>query len=154
MYICQFIYRVKQTTTLLWRQLYTYMTLRRSSVWNADRLQYGRKFNSLWVNSSPSLHSRWNSAHGIRHYETTIIESAHKTVNVKRKTAFSDLGQELLLNEVNLREKRMFGKCKGSGRGKKEREEEMEEVARALNKYDSLLFFFKIRFSIIISHKM
>lgn len=54
--------------------------------------------------------------------EATIIESAHKMVNV-RKSAWSDLEQNILLKEVKLREKRFFGKFKGSGREKKEREE-------------------------------
>ena len=45
-------------------------------------------------------------------YETPIIEVAHKTTIVKR----------ILLKEVNLREKRLFGKFKGSGRWKKKRE--------------------------------
>lgn len=74
-------------------------------------------------------------------YETTIIEGAHKTANVKRKPAWSDLEQEILLKEVTLREKRLFGKFKGSGRDKKGRGEELEEVVRAINECDSLLFY-------------
>ena len=53
-----------------------------------------------------------------------IIEDAHKTANVKRKPTWSDLEQEVLLKEVNLQEKRSFGKFKSSGRGNKERGEE------------------------------
>lgn len=68
-------------------------------------------------------------------YETPIIEGEHKTDNVKRKPAWSDLDQEILLKEVKLREKRLFWKFKGSGRGKKEGREEWEEVARAINEY-------------------
>ena len=52
-------------------------------------------------------------------YETPIIEGAHKRDNVKRKPAWSDLYHEILLKEVKLREKRLFWKFKGSGRGKK-----------------------------------
>lgn len=45
-------------------------------------------------------------------YETPIIECALKTVNVERKPAWSDFGQDTLLNEVSLRKKRLFGKFK------------------------------------------
>ena len=45
-------------------------------------------------------------------YETAIIESSHKTLHVKRKSALSDVEKEILLKEVHLREKRLFGKSK------------------------------------------
>ena len=44
-------------------------------------------------------------------------------VNV-RKPAWGDLEQNILLKEVKLREKRFFGKFKGSGKEQKEIEEE------------------------------
>lgn len=72
--------------------------------------------------------------------ETAIIESSHKTLHVKRKSALSDVEKEILLKEVHLREKRLFGKFKGSGRWKKERAEKWEE---GYKEYESLLFFSK-----------
>ena len=41
-----------------------------------------------------------------------------------RKPAWGDLEQNILLKEVKLREKRFFGKLKGSGREQKEIGEE------------------------------
>lgn len=85
-------------------------------------------------------------------YETPIIECAHKTVNVERKPTWSDFGQDTLLNEVNLRKKRLFGKFKGSGREKKGGGEEWKEATRAINEHGSFVIFF-IRLSIIIVHE-
>ena len=42
-------------------------------------------------------------------YETTIIESAHKTANAKSKSAWSNLEQEIFLNKL-ISEKRLFAK--------------------------------------------
>ena len=62
-----------------------------------------------------------------------------------KKAAWSDFGQDTLLNEVNLRKKRLFGKFKVSGREKKGGGEEWKEATRAINEHDSL--------SIIIVHE-
>eukprot|EP00105_Crassostrea_gigas_P003557 XP_011416451.1 PREDICTED: uncharacterized protein LOC105320277 [Crassostrea gigas] len=51
----------------------------------------------------------------------------------KRKPTWTDLEQSVLLEEVTKREKSLFGKFKGCGRGKKERETAWEDVAKAVS---------------------
>lgn len=53
----------------------------------------------------------------------------------KRKPTWTDLEQSVLLEEVTKKEKSLFGKFKGCGRGKKERETAWEDVAKAVSQY-------------------
>ncbi|XP_062608771.1 uncharacterized protein LOC134270544 [Saccostrea cucullata] len=61
------------------------------------------------------------------------IETPLASSTPKRKPAWSDLEQGVLIDCVAKNEQKLFGKFKGPGRGKAEREAAWEDVARAVN---------------------
>ncbi|XP_062598670.1 uncharacterized protein LOC134260103 [Saccostrea cucullata] len=69
----------------------------------------------------------------IQFEDCELTPLASSTPNPKRKPTWSELEQNILLEEVTKNEKTLFGKFKGPGRGKREREEAWENVARAVN---------------------
>lgn len=67
--------------------------------------------------------------------EPFITAAPLETSTPKRKPAWSNLEQNVLIEAVSKYEQKLFGKFKGSGRGKPEREAAWEEVARTVNEY-------------------
>jgi hypothetical protein len=71
-------------------------------------------------------------------FETLVefdLPEASSTPISKRKPAWSDVEQGVLIEEVGKRNSVLFGKFKGPGRGKKEREAAWDCVATAVNGY-------------------
>ncbi|XP_061174871.1 uncharacterized protein LOC133184014 [Saccostrea echinata] len=61
------------------------------------------------------------------------VETPLAASTPKRKPSWSDLEQSVLIEFVSKNEQKLFGKFKGPGRGKVERETSWEDVARAVN---------------------
>ncbi|XP_061186983.1 uncharacterized protein LOC133195127 [Saccostrea echinata] len=67
------------------------------------------------------------------------VETPLAASTPKRKPSWSDLEQSVLIEFVSKNEQKLFGKFKGPGRGKVEREAAWEDVARAVN--DRYIYF-------------
>ncbi|XP_061167537.1 uncharacterized protein LOC133176430 [Saccostrea echinata] len=67
------------------------------------------------------------------------VETPLAASTPKRKPSWSDLEQSVLIEFVSKNEQKLFGKFKGPGRGKVEREAAWEDVARAVNEFNMYL---------------